>query len=153
MGVSLHYIDSCLTAYKEIPKEFRGDLETNQSGPKTAASPGKISIKTAKAIINAQKQGRVSRQQATVLYKAAKSDSRFNPALIPQYSAALSEGSADPLGDVRQVKTVTFKCMMADADHEKLMEKYVTDGPFSSFSNLIKATLMGKVAAKFKFID
>ncbi len=53
LGVSINYLDACLNAYKDVPKEYREDLQVQTSG--SAPEPGKISIMTAKAIVNAGK--------------------------------------------------------------------------------------------------
>ena len=152
MGVSVNYVDSCLTAYREVPAENREDLEPQVIGG-GRVTPGKITITAAKAIINQQKAVGMTKAQQGILYKAAKSDSRFTPENVPKYVAAIKRGAKDPIGDIKAIKTLTFRFMIDEKEYNKLISKHVTDGPFNSFSALIKAVLRGQKAVPINFID
>lgn len=151
MGCTVGYIDSCLTAWKEVPEEFRGDLEPRMKGQ--AHTPGKITIEAARAITNAGKGYGLTKPQKTILFKAAKSDDRFNPKQVPKYAAAIKEGSKTPIDDVRPVKTITFRGLMDERHYNKLMKEFVDNGPYKSFTELMKSVMEGKKAAPIKFID
>lgn len=152
LGCSLNYVESCLTAFKEVPKEYRDDLATDV-GAGTKKTSGKISIKAAIGIINAQKSQSLSRVNAAILFKAAKNDERFTVDNIPNYVAAIKKGSKDPIGDIKPVKTLTFRFIMDEKAYDKLMEKYVNDGPFNSFTALVKSVLRGQTAASINMVE
>ncbi len=151
LGVSVNYLEACLNAYQEVPKEYREDLAIQTTG--SAPEPGKISIHTARAIVNAQKAHGITKAQSHVLYKAAKSDKRFNADNVSKYAAAIKKGAKDPIGEVRAIKTMTFRLMMYESQYDSLMKKYVNDGPFNSFTALLKAVLRGQKQVSINFID
>lgn len=151
LGTSVKYVESCLNAFKEVPKEYREDLETQVSGSKL--SPGKISIRAATAIINAQKSQAIDRTQQKILFEAAKSDDRFVVESIPKYVAAMKRGAKDPIGSAKPIKTLTFRFLMDGGAYDKLMEKYVNDGPFNSFTALVKSVLRGHTAAVINMVE
>ncbi len=151
LGVSINYLEACLNAYKEVPKEYREDLQIQTTGSSPEA--GKISIHTARAIVNAQKAHGITKAQSHVLYKAAKSDERFDAANVSKYAAAIKKGAKDPIGEVRAVKTMTFRLMLYESQYDSLIKKYVDDGPFNSFTALIKAVLRGQKQVSINFLD
>ncbi len=152
LGCTLNYIESCLAAYKDVPKEYREDLEVMKASS-TKKTPGKISITDARAILNQQKAHGLTRENTKSLFKAAKSDERFNARNLSSYVHAIKQGSKDPIGDVKTVKTLTFRFIMDEKAYDKLVAKYVTDGPFSSFTALVKSVLRGQTAASINVVE
>ncbi len=149
LGTSVKYIDDCLAAYRLVPEEFRDDLEVNLAGKKI--QPGKISIKAARAIINAGKSHGANSREKTILFKAAKKDG-FSAEMVPKYVAALKRGSKDPINDVEQVKVIHCRFMMAEKEYESLMRVHIENGPFLSFTGLIQAILKGEKAIVLKTV-
>lgn len=152
LGCTLNYVQSCLAAYNDVPKAYRDDLEVQTSSAKKR-TPGKISITDAQSILNAQKSQALKREDVLVLFKAAKSDDRWNKDNIHSYVSAIKKGSKDPIGDVKAVKTLTFRFIMDEAAYDKLMDKYVNDGPFNSFTSLVKSVLRGQTAAMINVVE
>ncbi len=151
LGVSVNYIESCLSAYKDVPKEFREDLVPQIAGQKVPA--GKIPITVARAISGLTRTFALNKADKTILYKAAKSDARFNIDSIKNYASAIKRGSKDPIGSVKPLKTLTFRFMIDNAEYEKLIEKFVDDGPFNSFTALVKAVCRGQKSVAINFLD
>ncbi len=151
LGAPINYITACISAYREVPKEFREDLAV--SVPGKTAEVGKIAIGTAQKILNATKQLGMSRAEASILYRAAKSDSRFTPENIHSYVAAIKRKNKDPIGSVRPVKSMTFRMIMAESEYDSLLHKYVENGPFNSFTALVKAVCRGQKQVVINFID
>ncbi len=151
LGASVNYIEACLSAFKQVPKEYREDLETQIGGKKV--TPGKISIRAAQSIINAQKQNSLSRPEMSVLFKAAKSDERFTAENVPKYVAAMKRGAKDPIGSIKAVKTLTFRFIIDESAYDKLLEKYVNNGPFNSFTALMKSVLRGQTSAVINMVE
>ncbi len=151
MGVPVNYIESCLEAFKEVPKEYREDLETNMHSKKK--TPGKISIHAARTIINATKSSGVTKAQTKSLFEAAKSDERFTPENVTKYVAAIKRGAKDPIGDIKPVKKVGLNMLIDEGHYEKLMRQYVYDGPFNSFTALVKAVCRGQKQVVINFME
>ena len=111
-------------------------------------APGKISMKTASAIINARKALRLSHGDAKALFRAAKSDSKFTPENIPKYAAALKDGKKDFIDHVKPIKRVALQFTMLQEEWEALEDKYVYNGPFQTVQSLIIAILKGEKSIK-----
>lgn len=150
LGAPVGYIETCIKAYEEVPKEFRPDLEMSIKGK--TIEPGKISINAAKAILNAKKAVGLTAPETKQLFKAAKSDDRFTVADVPKYAVAIRRNAKDPIGNVKATKTLTFRFAMDAAEYEKLMERYVENGPFNGFTALIKAVCRGEKQVRINFI-
>ncbi len=151
LGVSAGYIDACLDAYRSVPKDFREDLEATLPGKKV--SPGKISIRAAQSIINAGKHLGITAPQQKELFKAAKSDERFTPDNVPKYAAAMKRGSKDPIGSIKPIKRIGLQLLIDEGHFESLMNKYVHNGTFHSFTALIKAVCRGQKAVSINFLE
>lgn len=151
LGTTVGYVEACLTAYQEVPKEYRHDLEPRLGGKKLEA--GKISIKAAKSIINASKTYSLDKASQRALYEAAKHDERFLPEKVSDYVAAIKKGRKDPVGSVRPTKTVLVRMLIEEEEWERLQGKHVTDGPFRSISALARAILRGQKSERIKFLD
>ncbi len=146
----VNYLESCLTAYKSVPEQFRDDLQVSITGK--APYPGKISLKSAQAILAVERKFDLSKKEKVALFQAAKSDKRFNSDSVNKYAAALKRGK-NPLETVKPIKTMTFRFMIDEAQYDKLMSKFVEDGPFNSFTALIKAVLRGQKQVSINFLD
>lgn len=150
LGTPVNYIDSCIRAYRDVPEKFRNDLAINVPGKK--AEPGKISIQAARSIVNATKSYSLTRPQAEVLYKAAKKQG-YDPVNTPKYAAAVKAGKTDPIKSVVGFKTVNLNMMLPQDQYDKLMEKYVENGPFNSFRALVRAVCRGQKQVMINFIE
>ena len=151
LGVTVNYIQTCVGAYKSVPEEFREDLEPRMNGQKI--TPGKISIDSARAIMNAQKAYGLKKADEKILYRAAKSDDRFNPANVHKYVAAIKRGVADPVGAVKPIKSLTFRFLIDEGEYDKLVDKHVTNGSLNSFTALVRAVCRGQKAVSINFLD
>ncbi len=151
LGVSVNYIESCLEAYKNVPKEYRDDLVPQVGGVKVPA--GKIPITTARAITGISRTFDLNRSDQIKLYEAAKSDARFNIDSIRSYATAIKRGAKDPIGTVRPLKTLTFRFMLDEAAYDSLVKKHVENGPYNSFTALVKDVCRGKKAVSINFLD
>lgn len=151
LGTSLNYVDSCLAAWQGVPKEFRDDISPQLGGAKLEA--GKISINAAKAILAVERKFDLNKKDKTILFKAAKEDSRFRAEDVNKYAASIKRGAKDPIGTVRPTKTLAFKFMMDEASYDSLMKKHVEEGPFKSFTALVKAVLRGQKQVVINFLD
>ena len=153
MGVSRTYVDACLTAFNEIPKEFRDDIEIKVMGGRDNASrtaPGKISVNVARQILSQHKQGKINRSQVKKLLSDAKSNSKFNQNKISEYSKALALGKKDYLSAVVDEKYVVLKFFITESHRRDLEKKYVDDGPFSTLHSLMYAILRGEKSVPIK---
>lgn len=150
LGVPINYLDACLTAFKDIPKDFRDDLEMSTSGK--SPGMGKISIGDARAILGVRRTYDLNKKDTERLFKAAKDDDRFNSDSVHKYAQAIKRGK-DPLETVRPIKTLTFRLMIDEAEYDKLVSKYIDDGPFNSFTALLKAVLRGQKHVSINFLD
>jgi ParB/RepB/Spo0J family partition protein len=152
LGCPVNYVESCIRAYKDVPEEYREELQIQVPGKKPEA--GKLSISSAKAIVNAKKAYSLTRPQEHILYKAAmQRPEKFNEKQVPKYVAAMKKGSKNPLGDVSPVKTLTFRFMLDETEYDKLVDKHVTNGPFPSFTALLKAVLRGQKSISINFVE
>lgn len=151
LGASENYINSAITAFEEVPEKFRNDLQMQTTGKKP--DPGKISISAARAIVNAQKAYGMTRAMQNVLFTAAKENPKFNEQSVPAYAAAIKRGEKDPIGSVTPIKTLTFRFLLNEDEYENLIKKHVSDGPFNSFTALVKAVCRGQKAVKINFLD
>lgn len=148
LGVTRNYVSTCLTAYNDVPDEFKSDLDVNFHKGHRVTAPGMIAPSVAKQIINAKKNYGLTSPQAAKLFKAAKGDKRFNSGNINRYAAALHKGSVDPMNDVDQIHSVNTVFHLKKKDYEKLMKEYVDDGPFNSFHALLVAVLKGEKSVR-----
>lgn len=151
LGVNVGYIESALKAYKEVPVEYREHLEVKTTGK--ASEPGKLPIYTARAIINTKKSLSLSKGQEKQLYEAALKDKRFSVENVTKYGIAIKHGKKDPIGTVKPVKTFTFRMAMYEEDYDRIMSKHIDDGPFNSFTALIRAVLRGQKQVMINTID
>lgn len=147
LGVSHEYVKSCIDAFNEVPEEFQSDLEIrvgkHQGSGKTRIAPGKISLKVARQIINAEKRGLVTKLTAKKLFKAAKSDNRFRADSVGRYVHAIATGKEDFLSAVEPLKIVTVRVAMAETEYDKVVDKMVTNGPYTSVSQYFIDLLTG----------
>lgn len=151
LGTSVSYVSACIDAFEEVPKAYREDLQVQVSG--TKPEPGKISIHTARAIVNATKSNGITKRQSEIIFEAAKTDKRFSVENVFKYAAAIKEGRKDPIGQVKEVKKVTLNMVMSMSQYDSLIKKYVDDGPFNSFTALCKAVLRGQKQVVINFIE
>lgn len=151
LGVPPSYLDACLKAYKNVPQQFREDLQMTLPGKPVA--PGKISITDAKAIIAVERRFDLNKEEKVKLFTAAKNDPRFNADSVPKYAAALKRGAKDPLSSVKPVKTIGFKFIIDEAQYEQLIRKHIDEGPFRSFAQLVKAVLRGQKNVVINFME
>lgn len=152
LGISRGYVDSCLQAYKEVPKEFRKDLVVRTTGDREKV-PGKIGIFAARKIINSSKTYGLSEPEKKVLFQAAKSDDRFNSELTMQYASAIKAGKKDPIGSVKKVVHQTVNFCITEDERDKLLRDHVNDGPFNSLSGLYRQILTGHKNIRINIID
>lgn len=151
LGVSKSYVESCLNAYRNVPQEFRNDLEVRAVNDRKR-KPGKISITVANAIISAAKSYNLPSEQKAILFKAAKSDDKFAKENIPQYASALKQGKKDPIKSVNKLQPIRVQFFMEERHKEDLMKKYVYDGPFKSLNGLMVAILKGEKLVKVNIV-
>lgn len=150
LGTTTGYVKSCVDAWNEVPKEYKEDLEHSLMGAKV--QPGKISITSARAILNAKKSFALGPVMTKELFKASK-DARFVPDSVPAYVAAMKRGSKDPLSTVKQVRRLAVSMLMDQDEFDRLEEVHVVNGPFNSVTALIKAILTGKKSVRIKLIE
>lgn len=153
LGVSKGYIDACLRSFKDVPVEFRGDLEVQHGHGTSKVTPGKISISAARSIINAEKSYNLKPQQIKTLFTAAKTDERFTTENVLKYAAAIKKGVKDPIGSVQPVKQIRVNFLITERHYDEMFRKYINEGPFQSMSGLCKAILKGEKNQKINVID
>lgn len=146
LGVSHGYIDSCVKAFKEVPKEFRDDLEVRVTNQKKA--PGKIAIGTARKILSAAKTFRLDSDEVKKLFHAAKSNEKFEETAVNRYASALKHGKKDFVGTVKPLRSITPSFLVTAEHADELTEKFVTNGPFKSLTGLMRAILRGEKSVK-----
>lgn len=147
IGVTESYVASCISAYQEVPKEFRNDLELRIKGDKKTTY-GKIAIKTARKIITAGKTMKLSESQIKELFKASKKTDEFQPESVNKYALALKNGHKNVFDSVEKLKYVRFQFCITEKHHAELMAKYVDSGPFNSMTDLLTAILRGGKAVR-----
>jgi ParB/RepB/Spo0J family partition protein len=151
LGVTKSYVTACLSAYREVPKEFKDDLEVrvvNGKAGSTKTRPGKISVRVARDIINARKTLNLSAEDTKTLFRAAKSDDRFSANKIQQYATALSRGKTDFLIAVEPEDMIQLTFFITKKHRRELEEKFVDDGPFKSVQQLMLSVLRGEKHVK-----
>ncbi len=144
LGVSVRYLDIAVSAFQEIPKQHRNDLEMQTGSSRT--TPGKISFRNARAILQNKKGGFIDSKQSEKLFELAKTKPKFIAEDIPRYIKAMKAGK-DP-EKVTPVKAVTVRFLIDESDYESLLHKHVNNGPFNSFSQLVQAVLSGQKAVR-----
>lgn len=153
LGVSKGYVKSAVDAFQQVPKEFREDIEirvvSNQKGS-TRSAPGKISVAVASKIVNAQKSGRIDKEGAVKLYKAAKSNSKFSPVLIDQYISSVEQGHKDFIEAVPKLCLINLSFWITEKHKWELEKKYVNNGIYSSVQQMMYAILRGEKAQQIK---
>ena len=149
LGVSKNYVDSAVAAYKEVPEKFRKDLAMEYGAKKI--QPGKISIKAARAIVNAAKTLNLRVQDQEKLFEAAKHADGFTVDNVQKYATTLKSGEKDFMKKVKKLKTIRLNFMIEEDHYDHLLEKYVANGPFRSVSALMHAILKGEVHCRVKF--
>lgn len=154
LGVTKDYVKHCLDSFARVPEKYRDAIEIrltpDQKSGKT--TPGKIAVRTATAIISAQKTYRLDKKQTERIFDAAKSGDGFKVKQMKEYAAAVKQGK-DPLKAVKPVKQILVNFFMEQDEYEKLRVKYIDDGPFNSITALMLAILEGKVAQRVKVIN
>lgn len=151
LGVSKSYVDACMRAYQDVPAEFREDLEMQVGGRKLA--PGKIAMTTARALLSAEKEYHLTSTELKTLFKAAKADSDFDPANIRKYAQAIKSKKKDPIRAVSPVKKIVVPCMMTEDEYNRIWDKHVENGPYSSVAKVCRAILTGHLSARVKLLD
>lgn len=153
LGVSIGYVEGALSAFREVPKEFRSDIEVNVSrkhkGGRTA--PGKISMSSARKIVSAVKSGILSNSQAKKLYVAAKESSDFNPSNLPKYIKTIAGGENNFLAK-GAVRLVSIRVPMSERHYEELKKEHVDNGPFKTVGGFLVAVLSGEKSARIKVL-
>lgn len=153
LGVAHSYVTTCLTAYGDVPKEFRNDIEVRLDKNITGkVAPGKISAKVAKDIINAKKSYGLEDSDVTALFKAARGDERFSQDSVTKYAAAIKRGKKDFLDAVKPVSQVHVVFLIQDDHKEALEKKFCDEGPFKSVAHLCRAILKGEKQVKIDII-
>ena len=150
LGVSSGYVDSCVKAYNEVPKEFRDDLEVKVTNKKM--TPGKIAMKTARKILTASKSYRLSEAETKKLFAAAKSNEKFEESAVPRYAAALKHGKTNFIDSVKPLYNLQPHFLITTEHADELKAKYVDDGPFSSLTQLLRAVLRGEKSVKIDIL-
>ena len=112
LGTSVGYVSDCERAYNTVPAPYRADLEITPGTTKVA--PGKISMKTARAIMNAEKNYRLPKPAVTKLYEAAKTSDKFQEKNINKYAAALLNGSKRFIEEADGVKVVNIALVITE---------------------------------------
>lgn len=153
LGVSKGYVDNCIAAIREVPKEYRDDLDIKvEKGNKTKRTPGKISVRAAMAILSARKSFRLDNEQAKLLFKAAKGEDSFDASNVKKYASAIKSGEKDFINTVPKIRTVNVNFSITDKDYRELYEKHIENGPFRSLSGLAQAVLRQEKNVKFNII-
>lgn len=151
LGVSTGYVESCLSAYNEVPEEYRSDLEVQRGSAKLP--PGKISITTAQKIITARKNLGLTKAETKKLYEAAKTNENFKPQNTWRYASALKNGKANFVDSVKAAKHVSVNFSLTEEDYDKLYTKYVIDGPYSTLSPFFRDVLAGKRSVRIPVLE
>ena len=155
LGTSPAYVSHTIDAYKMVPKKFQKDIEvglTKTRGGSTKNSGGKISVSSARKILNAKKQFRLTRNQMNYLFEEAKKNNGFVPEKIGTYAVELKSGKTDPVKTQTKVKRVHMNFMMPEREYDRLYVKYIVDGPFNGMSTLFAAIICGKISERVKTI-
>lgn len=153
LGVEKSYVETCEDAYRRVPEDYRGSIETKfgkGTGKQSKAAPGKITVAAARKIMNAASSYRLKIPQQKRLLEAAKNPDTFNTKDIPLYARALAEGHEDFLGVVPTNKFLSVNLIMRKEDYERVREKYVDNGEFKSIRQLFAAILRGEKHAQVK---
>lgn len=151
LGVAKSYVQSCLAAYRDVPIQFREDLEVKVANKKT--TPGKIPMHVASAIVNARKGVGLTVAQTNQLFEAAKKSDNFIPENVRKYAIALKTGKKNFLKEVQPLKQVVTRFLVTENEYERLYQKHVVDGPFNSMGGLLNAILAGKVNERVKISE
>lgn len=146
LGLNENYIKSAITAFREVPEEFREDIEVRVSNKKT--SPGKISFNSARAIVNAQKTYSITKADARKLYLAAKGKDDFIPENMGKYISAIKAGKKDFVKATKPLKQIAVRFLIDEDQFLALEDKYVDNGPFKSVAGLCIAILKGEKSVK-----
>jgi ParB/RepB/Spo0J family partition protein len=152
LGVNGEYVKQALMAFNNIPKEFQAALATRYEGTNTNVAAGKISLLTAKTIINATKDGLINEQQGRKLFRAAKSSKKFRPEALPRYIEAIAHGEEDFLDKVKPIKRVRVQLFISQDEYDSIWAKFIQHGPFSSIQSYCIAILTGEKAGKIKVL-
>lgn len=151
LGVSRTYVESCLRAYSEVPKEFQKDLDVRVTGDKTK-TPGKIAITVANAIGVARRKYQLDPNQVKSLFQAAKSDDRFALENVGKYAAAMKDGKKDFVGAAPKLCHIQHQFWISQTTKDALERKFVEGGPFKSLSGLFSAILKGEKSYKIDIV-
>lgn len=150
LGAARSYVQTCLDAFSNVPKEFRNDIVILNGNEKRRN--GKISAAAAMKINHTVRTHRLSQEHKKLLYVAARADN-FEPKLTGKYAIQLKGGNEDFLNTVEPVKHVRLDLMMTQKEFERLQSKHVDGGPFNSVSGFLKAVLQGKKSEHIKIIE
>lgn len=156
LGVNRGYVEACIRAYNEVPEKFKDDLElsiTKGANETKAKKAGKISVTSAKHIINASKAYGLSETQKEKLFEMAKKDERFLPENSRKYAAALKSGVKDPISAVKPLQHVMVQFWTTKEHLEELRKKHVDEGAFRSLNGFFVAVLKGEKSARIQVVD
>jgi ParB/RepB/Spo0J family partition protein len=150
LGVSVSYVNACIDAYEQVPKEFREDLTMQIGGGRLP--PGKIGMQTARAILSAEKSYHLNKSQVKKLFKEAKHNEEFKQENIHRYAEALRRGK-DPLKEVKPIKNLAVAVFIDLDEEERLWKKHVENGPCKNLAELCRLILSGKIHERVKVLD
>lgn len=152
LGVNKSYVTSCLNAFSHVPEEFQKDLELRVGNDTSKKVPGKISIKVANAIVNAQKGMGITKADVRKLFKAAKENDDFSPSNINQYVSAVKAGKKNPVKEASLISHCRVQFFAERKYLEELEDKFVTNGPFKTLNGLFVAVLKGEKSLHVKVV-
>lgn len=147
LGVSKSYLDACLSAFRNVPKKFQNKISTTQGRGISKKDPGTITVSDIPKITAAIKSLHLSSNQASTLFEAATHDN-FNSDKIRDYAKAAKAGKKDVLKEVGNFKSFALNIVVTEREYNRLFNKYISDGPFSSHTALLKAILKREVNEK-----
>lgn len=150
MGVPHQYVETAITAYQQVPRKFREDIQATTGTQKL--KPGKISLSAVRRIETARKKHRLTPEEKIKLYQVAKSDN-FNAADVDQYCSEIKKNSLRAPDQITKAvkesrKELRFSLLIDPAHYERLMKKHVENGSFRSFTAIVKAKLNDKLSDK-----
>lgn len=151
LGKPVNYVQSCLKSYKFVPKSMIDDVDASMSGGK-GKKKGKITFNATKAIVSAVKNKNISRKDSVRLFKAAKSDDRFNTKDMHAYVSAIAQGKKDFLsaGLNTKLKYHTLQFTTTKKLATELHNKYVVKGKYRNINHLFMEILRDNEKCKVK---
>lgn len=149
LGITRSYVDSCMVAFQDVPEKYRNDLEVKTINDRKS-SPGKIAISEARAIINAGKSYGLTKKNQEFLFEQAKKNPNFNYKNIAKYAGALADGISDPVAVVPNTKRVAVQFWMDENEYNRLYNKHVVKGEFTTLGRFFISVLKGEKSEKMK---